>query len=88
MAGKLPDFDIMLRLVDDSKYTQRYTKVGAAWWNRDRTGITMRLNPGTVIDRALLSEFTFGLFERRDQGGRSTQQNSPNADVGDEDMPF
>ena len=88
MAGKLPDFDIVLTSKDrDTK--KRYATIGVAWWNTKRTGMILRVNPGTVIDFTLLKEFTLGLFTRRDGAGSNKPFEPLNRDdVGDDGMPF
>lgn len=78
--SKHPDFDLFLVTKEPNEHTGKriYNKVGAAWNMWDGEAISVKLNPGVVIDWRMMENFFLTLKEPY------RPENRPD----DDDVPF
>jgi len=92
MSGGPPDFELMLVSKDRNAGGKRsYTRVGAGWSQFGDGTVSVRLNPGTILDHQLMKEFYLNLRPVNSQSSQSSGSGGSggsNSGNPDDDIPF
>lgn len=66
-TARKPEFILSIKAPDGGK-----CRVGAAWWSDDKSYLTMRLNPGVVLDWKAIDGCALTLFPNDVGSGERT----------------
>jgi len=78
MNNNKPDYDVFVVTKDKGENGKRkYSKVGVAWNIFDKEGVSITLDPGTVLDWRMMGEFYINIIPKKGYDHKTRTEDTP-----------